>query len=278
MRPIIGRVRICAIGWRAQAALGAGGVEARVLAALGASTYIDVAGEVLWIGETEAPAHARAIHVAVRVNGVAAGDVLRVPRAGALQPWRPDPGPTSSVTASALRRGATRLVAAMASLGAPRGFGAWLLGAPLPFPLDTAGARAEALARACTADDPARAVEAARALIGLGPGLTPAGDDLTGGAFFARALLARAGVIDAAAWRQAATAVRTVAAQLTHPIGIALLGDLLVGEAWAPLHELAAALAQDDDDAALHAARRLTSLGHSSGWDLLAGFIIGARG
>jgi len=271
-------VRICAIGWRAHAALGAGGVEARVLAALAASTYIDVAGDVLWIGGTEAPAHARAIHVAVSVDGVAAGDVLRVPRADALEPWRPAPGPTSSVAATALRRGATRLVPRMASLGGPRGFGAWLLGAPLEFPLEAAGARADALATACTADDPARAVGAARALVGLGPGLTPAGDDLTGGAFFARALLARAGIIDAAAWGEAAAAVRTAATRLTHPIGVALLGDLLAGEGWAPLHELATALAQEDDGAALHAAARLTSLGHSSGWDLLAGFIIGARG
>ena len=145
-------------------------------------------------------------------------------------------------------------------------------------PLEAAGARADALATACIADDPARAVGAARALVGLGPGLTPAGDDLTGGAFFARALLARAGIIDAAAWGEAAAAVRTAATRLTHPIGVALLGDLLAGEGWAPLHELATALAQEDDGAALHAAARLTSLGHSSGWDLLAGFIIGARG
>jgi Protein of unknown function (DUF2877) len=270
-------VRICAIGWRAHAALCAGG-EARVLAALTASTYIDVAGEVLWIGETAAASHARAVHVAVTLDGVAAGDVLRVPAAGALEPWRPGPGPTSSSAAAALRRGATRLVVRMGPLGPPRGFGAWLLGAPLQFPLQTAGARADALAHACAADDPARAIEAARALIGLGPGLTPAGDDLTGGAFFARALLAHAGVVDAAAWRQAAAEVRAAAARLTHPIGVALLGDLLLGEGWAPLHELAETLVHNDDSAALQAAARLTRLGHSSGWDLLAGFIIGARG
>jgi len=178
---------------------------------------------------------------------------------------------------SAVRRAATG-AATPRSTAHRRWTGAWLLGAPLEFPLEAAGARADALATACTADDPARAVGAARALVGLGPGLTPAGDDLTGGAFFARALLARAGIIDAAAWGEAAAAVRTAATRLTHPIGVALLGDLLAGEGWAPLHELATALAQEDDGAALHAAARLTSLGHSSGWDLLAGFIIGARG
>ena len=249
-----------------------------MLAALAASTYIDAAGEVFWIGGIDAPSHARAIHVAESIGGVAEGDVVRLPDARALAPWRPDAGPMSSHAATALRRGATRLAARMGSLGMPRGFGAWLLGAPLQFPLATAGPRADALARACAADDPARAVEAACELIGLGPGLTPAGDDLTGGAFFARALLARAGAVDATKWADAARAVRTAATRLTHPIGVALLGDLLAGEAWAPLHELAAALARADDTAALHVATRVTNLGHSSGWDLLAGFVVGARG
>src|SRR6266850_312774 len=85
------------------------------------------------------------------------------------------------------------------------------------------------------------------------------------------------------AWRPAdgpatADAARAAAARLTHPIGAALLGDLLVGEGWAALHDVAAALARDDEPAALEAARRLTRLGHSSGWDLLAGFVAGARG
>src|SRR5438552_3921241 len=98
-----------------------------------------------------------------------------------------------------------------------------------------------------------------------------------GGAFFARALLARAGIVDAVAWQAGGSAVRTAAARLTHPIGAALLGDLLAGEGWAPLHDLAAALARDDEPAALDAAGRLTRLGHSSGWDLLARFVAGAR-
>ena len=115
------------------------------------------------------------------------------------------------------------------------------------------------------------------ALIGLGPGMTPAGDDFVGGAFFARALLARAGVVDAAAWRDAASTLSEAAAHLTHPIGAALLGDLLVGEGWSPLHDLAASLARGDEPAALDAARQVTRLGHSSGWDLLAGFVAGAR-
>src|SRR2546428_190514 len=135
-------------------------------------------------------------------------------------------------------------------------------------------ARARPPRRAAARARPRRCPRAPRA---PGPGPTPAGDDFSGGAFFARALLARAGIVDAAAWRAGASAVRTAAARLTHPIGAALLGDLLAGEGWAPLHDLAATLARDDEPAALDAAPRLTRLGHSSGWDLLAGFVAGAR-
>jgi hypothetical protein len=274
-------MRICGVGWRANIALRDGGGDTRVLAALSSSIYVEAANELLWIGASDATPHARAVHVAeaaAHASRVKPGDRLRLPPATRLRPWRPDAAPATAAGVAAMRSGAARLTAlAAAELGAPRGFGAWLVGRPLSFPLDAAGARADALASACAADDPVSAAAAANTLVGLGPGLTPAGDDFTGGAFFARAVLARAGVIDAAAWKAAASAVRTAAARLTHPIGATLLGDLLAGEGWAPMHDLAAALAGGDDPRAIAAARQLTQLGHSSGWDLLAGFIAGAR-
>ena len=64
---------VTGIGWRADAARRDGVVHARVLAALSASLYVDAAGEVLWIGEREATAHAR---------------VRAMPRAGATRPTR----------------------------------------------------------------------------------------------------------------------------------------------------------------------------------------------
>jgi hypothetical protein len=268
--------RVRAIGWRADAALRAAGGEARVLAALAASVYVDVAGEVLWLGPRDATPHGRAIHVAglPPARTLSAGAAIRV-ACPALAPWRPSRAPAAGAAVAALRAGAARLDAG--ALGAPRGLGVWLAGGPLGFPLEAARARLDALARACAEDDAARAATAAIDLLGLGPGLTPSGDDLVGGAFFARALLARAGAVDAAAWRAAAAAVRAAAPAHTHPIGAALLADLLVGEGWAPLHDLAAALARGDEAGALEAGGRLTGLGHSSGWDLLAGFVVGAR-
>jgi hypothetical protein len=157
-----------------------------------------------------------------------------------------------------------------------------LAGATPPFPLDGAVPAARALAQACADDDPRAATRAAEALIGLGPGLTPAGDDYVGGAFFARALLGPAATRDASGWAAAAARVRTLAAERTHPISAALLADLLGGEGHAPLHDLGAALAAGAPlPTALAAARRLARLGHSSGWDMLAGFVgalLGAPG
>jgi hypothetical protein len=177
---------VTGIGWRADAARRDGVVHARVLAALSASLYVDAAGEVLWIGAREATPHARAIHVAAMPEGSEVGTRVSVAVPGGLIAWRPADGPATAEAATALRRGAARLAARASTLGPPRGFGGWLAGAPLAFPLQAAGGRADTLARACAADDPPRAAEAATALLGLGPGMTPAGDDFVGGAFFAR--------------------------------------------------------------------------------------------
>jgi hypothetical protein len=265
--------RVTGIGWRANGVLRAAGGDTRVLAPLSASIYVEAGGEILWLGPDHGTVHGRAIHVEADLADLAclAGDTLRV-RHGPLNPWQPGPLPTR---VGHLEAAAARLAADLAGLGTPRGFGAWLVGAALEFPLDAARTRADALAGACAADDAGRAADVAVELLGLGSGLTPSGDDLVGGAFFARALLARAGACDTAAWGAAAAVVRAAAPQRTHPISATLLGDLLTGEAWGSMHDLAAALAAADGPAARDSARRLTRLGHSSGWDLLAGFLAG---
>jgi hypothetical protein len=63
----------------------------------------------------------------------------------------------------------------------------------------------------------------------------------------------------------------------SHAVSAALFADLAAGRSFAPLHDLAAALASGDDATALQAARTLVAIGHSSGWDMLTGFLIGIR-
>ncbi len=211
-----------------------------------------------------------------------ADDALAIDLAVATR-WEPPSPRLDTRAATTLGRGCQALAASLHTLGAPGGLAALLFGGTRPATteaqlLERAVPVARALGDACARDDWRAAADAAGDLVGLGPGLTPSGDDFVGGAFFAKALLARAGLCDRDGWATAAARVGDLTATRTHPISAVLLGDLLRGEGWQPLHDLVWALARADAPAARGAARMLVGLGHSSGWDLLAGFLSGARG
>jgi hypothetical protein len=173
----------------------------------------------------------------------------------------------------ALRARTRTMIAALVAAEPPRGFGVLLAGATPDFPLDGGVARVHALADAYARDD-AEAVEAATlALAGFGTGLTPSGDDLAGGALFARRAASRD-----PRWGAAAERLVPAVATRTHAISAALFADLARGASFAPLHECLAALARGDAAGALGAARTLARIGHSSGWDMLTGCSIGILG
>ncbi|MBI3635948.1 MAG: ERAP1-like C-terminal domain-containing protein, partial [Candidatus Rokubacteria bacterium] len=257
-------ITVTALGWKAHAALTRAGGTARALAALSSSRYLRAADEIVWLGPRDSVLHGRAI----LTGDVSPASATITFALDGLTPWRPRP--LECAEPSTLAGAGVTLVRALIATETPRGFGALLAGRAPDFPLAGAADAAARLARASAGDDAHAAERAALPLLGLGPGLTPAGDDFVGGVFFGRRL-AGAG----AAWREAAALVRAVAAARTHPISAALLGDLLDGEGWAPLHELATAVTAGADADALAAARRLIRLGHSSGWDILAGFLAG---
>jgi hypothetical protein len=256
---------VLAIGAKARAALDASGGIARPLAAFPDAPYFDAAGEIVWVGSRLPAMHPRAVLTAAPVPR---GEAVRF---GALpgESWSPvlPSGGWTTVDACA------RLNANVGSLGEPRGFGWLAVGGTPPFPLDLAVARVHALAAAYERDDVEAVDRASRALLGLGGGLTPSGDDLVGGALFGRLLV----VDDARRWCALGERLAAAARRASHAISAALLADLAGGASFAPLHELADALAAGDDDAACVAARALAALGHSSGWDMLAGVLIGAR-
>jgi hypothetical protein len=264
---------VTAAGWRAHAALVASGGHATVVAALSASAYAEAAGELIWIGPSGSPLHPRSVAVSGAVPAVTK-DRVRLTLAR-IAPWQPAPlAPTAPAVVAETARALHRMLAA---LGEPRGLGRLMLARTARDEdfVAAAGPRAHALAAACAASDAAAIAGAARPLLGLGPGLTPSGDDFVGGALFARRVLAGA---HGPAWAAAVARIVGDAADLTHPISARLLGDLAAGEGWAALHEFASALAAGDLRAALAGARRVVTLGHSSGWDLLAGLLTGALG
>jgi Protein of unknown function (DUF2877) len=260
---------VTTIGWRARAALERTQGQATTLATLSESIYLTAANEILWLGRMGATLHGRAALTSTLPGpGADVSLDLTVARS-----WRPAGTHATRQALPAIVARTRELAEALAADVPANGFGALLVGAKPAFLLAGAVPAARDLAQACAADDAPAAARAAEPLIGLGPGLTPAGDDYVGGAFFARALLGAAASQNAAGWMAAAGRVRALAAERTHPISAALLSDLLAGEGHGPLHDLAVALIDDAPRAtSLAAARRLIALGHSSGWDMLAGF------
>jgi hypothetical protein len=126
------------------------------------------------------------------------------------------------------------------------------------------------------AEGPAGVLDAASRLIGLGPGLTPAGDDFVGGLLFAVEQVGRAFPSrvprDHARRRAFLERVRTA----TNQISYAILCDLAHGHGPEPMHTLVSALVHGEEPAeAVAAAKAITRIGHTSGWDMLAGMMSG---
>jgi hypothetical protein len=109
------------------------------------------------------------------------------------------------------------------------------------------------------------------ALIGLGPGLTPSGDDLLGGALVALGSLGRLATRDAL-WR-------ACRAQLgrTNEISAAHLRSAALGYAAAALHEAIDATMSGQVERIKPALAALSRIGHSSGLDAFAGALMVLR-
>lgn len=105
-------------------------------------------------------------------------------------------------------------------------------------------------------------------LVGLGPGLTPAGDDFLGGALVALHALDRPELA-----RRLAAWLLPRARRRTHAISLAHLACAANGEAAAHLHEVLAAVCSPGTPGLEAALARLAGIGHTSGWDGLAGAV-----
>ena len=182
------------------------------------------------------------------LDGLVAG---RVPSDGlarvAFADWEPA-GPSSlngAMLRAALKRTAT--------------ISAWLTAPPAN--------RAE---RDTTAAAAART--AVHRLIGLGPGLTPSGDDVIAGMLLA---LHATGQPDLAA--ALAGLVETAPTGRTSPLSRAFLEVACEGLPSAAMHAVIDVLLRGDPAALPEAVDQLTGIGHTSGWDMLAGAVLGLR-
>ena len=135
-----------------------------------------------------------------------------------------------------------------------------------PFVLD--------MARACLNQQPHRISKNADALIGLGLGLTPSGDDFLGGLLFAAKTLQAA--YPDWSFTKHGLPIETYQSR-THLISFTLLKDLASGQAIGPLHHIINGLLSAETAVSIYHPfiSQLTQIGHSTGWDLLTGLLTG---
>ncbi len=126
------------------------------------------------------------------------------------------------------------------------------------------------------------AAEALVGLLGLGPGLTPSGDDVVMGVLAALVwqawpgACAPAGLLSKAWVEELARSVRQAAPRCTNRISARLLWHAAAGVLYAPAMRVGAALMAGDPDAVRREAPCLLAIGSTSGADLAVGLLAGA--
>jgi hypothetical protein len=286
------------IGGIAAAVLDQGG-EADVIAAFERSAYVMLAHGIVCLG---APVLGRGpIHLLVETRGagpeptflglgvgmkgiagrrrLTLGADLDIATQGAPV-WTPPPFPPFERATTA--RGVAALAAAMPARVPSDGLAA-LVFAPDAAAARTPTARAArdslaalrtgvpgALQRRAWTDDDRRA---ATLLVGLGPGLTPSGDDLLGGLLLALSARGETALRDAL-WHALAAEVD----DLTVPPSAMHLSAAADGMGTEVVHALIDALLRGDASAMTTALPPVLGLGATSGADLVAGLAIGLAG
>jgi hypothetical protein len=195
---------------------------------------------------------------------------------GAAETWDPRPDwRRLRAAGDRWRRRLSRMSALLRS-EAPGGLAPLLDEATIPAELPVVSERVVAAAR-----DPARrvisglrageiavAAEGARALAGLGGGLTPSGDD-----FLIGVMHALWATWPEAASRQSSQPLAAAAIPRTSTLSAAWLSAAAAGEVAGHWHELLDAMLDGEGAEVDAATRRLLQVGHSSGADALAGFV-----
>lgn len=240
-------VRVASLGRFARAALSSG--KAGVIAVFERSCYVATPAGLACVGVVgNGPLNARCESLPQRP---VVGEVLCITTQDAAH-WRPRASPEWDAELAA--RSLARLRESARDRLPAEGFG---------YLLESARSRpptVEALARWLV--DPSGLPHGAAGLIGLGPGLTPSGDDLIGGALCALHATGRCEV----ATRLADWAL-PLAQSGTNRISQAHLACAAEGECGETVNDAVVALLSGDSVD----LGRIDAIGHTSGWDTLAG-------
>ncbi len=272
------------------------GARGQVLAALDSVAYLMTsAQELLWVASSAAPMHRRCLRLSASLPRLAPGTafcvadsrlridpglVVNCAAASLWLPARVDPDQVVEISELPER---VRALVATLDCGQAHGFGrciADLVRGALAFavgtgdPVITQGQPlVQNLTDAWRSQDRRRIALAVDALVGFGIGLTPCGDDFLGGWLFGvRTLRAAYPDLDLPDLPVFGERHR----RWTNPISFTLLDDLAKGHATEPLHHIANGILSGAPlDNLRPAILRLTSIGHSTGWDTLSGLLAG---
>jgi hypothetical protein len=286
------------VGAKAKDLLALPGFSGKILAALSSTTYLSGrGGEILWVNQEGLPAHRRSLLVSFQPGPLCPGQsffmqgpFLQLGQGATIDlrqatEWKPSairPGQAEKL--ARVNASVQRLLASVPIPDSGKGLGRALLliGGKDPKTLSPGSWVALALgpilglARACFDQDIAQVAHLGKELVGLGPGLTPSGDDFLGGLLFAARSLKTAYPGDFLWEERPITDLIEWAQEQTHSISHSILSDLALGHGPEPLHDVVTALLRGEDlDGVMTGAALLLKIGHSSGWDMLAGVLTG---
>ena len=299
------------VGSEASRLLASPGLRGRVIASVSGAAYIEADegdagdGSILALGASTLPAHRRfilspGVPASLRPGSRVLGDGETLVfedgthlYLGEAPVWEgPHVGPEMAASpADVAVRGARAAREALLlhhgdnlGLALPMLAQCWRGGSPVqptgcssPL-LQAAAGPVTGIVRACGAGRLDLALDHGQSLIGLGPGLTPAGDDFVGGVLFA-------------AWHLGVTypslcpwddePVRALVASwapLTSRISHAYLEDFSCGQGPEPLHGLMEALlTRGLPSETMAHVQRVVRIGQSSGWAMLTGALAGVQ-
>ena len=276
----------------------------KILAVVSQAAYLlNEKGELFWLGTENVPMHRRGI----RLSGLFPRLSVEAPYAikdqhlifgprialdfSAARIWETPPLPPGGILPVADLPQRLRAVSdILDDLPVPAGFGGLIPDLLIivqskitshPRHIQT-GIQAHAwpavkeIATACLAHDFPKITDQACFLAGLGEGLTPSGDDFIGGLLFCRKILQNSygNILNLEFPNLTDFFEKT--RNSTNIISYAFLKDHAEGWGFEPLHQFASAFLSGKTDRRLQPiADDLIHIGHSTGWDLLTGFLTG---
>ena len=272
------------------------GQRGTVLAVMSGIVYLRTASrDILWLASAGIPMHRRCATVGTALPRTMTGAPFLVEECGlrivpdymlsttAASAWEPVQIRLAGVIGYDEIPGRIRALVSTIDLARAQGFGRFI-----PEIVDNrsesisvaddpvlvhAKPAALGMAESLRSGDRERAALHADALVGLGAGLTPSGDDFLGGMLFgAKALLT---AYPDAGWADVALPIDTYRAR-TNLISLTLLTDHAEGHAIAPLHDIVSGILMGSCAESIRPALgQLLQVGHSTGWDMLVGLIAG---